>query len=153
MLTLGVIKVNYLISTGVEGGGWGLQRWTCVIFTALMQEMTSAWARVQEQEQQQHDVQSLVIVDLFTMSSGHLLPCLCAPLFMDDKELVLIFPAFQVTLPEHTPPGSAVITVTATDRDTGDNGKITYRVMSSTQDGFYIDPNNGRTFFLWSLPL
>lgn len=49
----------------------------------------------------------------------------------------------QVTLPEHTPPGSTVVTVTATDRDSGENGKITYSVMSSTQDGFYIDPNNG----------
>lgn len=52
--------------------------------------------------------------------------------------------ALQVTLPEHTPPGCAVVTVTATDRDSGENGKITYRVMSSTQEGFYIDPNNGR---------
>lgn len=50
----------------------------------------------------------------------------------------------QVTLAEHTPPGSAVVTVTATDRDSGENGKITYRVMSSTQEGFYIDPNNGK---------
>lgn len=49
----------------------------------------------------------------------------------------------QVTLPEHTPPGSTVVTVTATDRDSGENGKITYSVMSSTQDGFYVDPNNG----------
>ncbi|XP_030010494.1 protocadherin-16 [Sphaeramia orbicularis] len=53
---------------------------------------------------------------------------------------------YQVTLPEHTPPGSAVITVTATDRDSGENGKITYSVMSSTQEGFYIDPNNGTLF-------
>ncbi|XP_035522449.1 protocadherin-16 [Morone saxatilis] len=53
---------------------------------------------------------------------------------------------YQVTLPEHTPPGSAVVTVTATDRDSGENGKITYRVMSSTQEGFYIDPNNGTLF-------
>lgn len=49
----------------------------------------------------------------------------------------------QVTLPEHTPAGSTVVTVTATDRDSGENGKITYSVMSSTQEGFYIDPNNG----------
>lgn len=49
----------------------------------------------------------------------------------------------QISLPEHTPPGSAVITVTATDRDSGENGRITYKVMSSTKEGFYIDPNNG----------
>lgn len=59
------------------------------------------------------------------------------------QTLIVIFSP-QVTLPEHTPPGSAVVTVTATDRDSAENGKITYRVMSSTQEGFYIDPNNGR---------
>ncbi|XP_029029135.1 protocadherin-16-like [Betta splendens] len=61
-----------------------------------------------------------------------------APVFTQDL--------YQVTLPEHTPPGSAVVTLTATDRDSGDNGKITYSVMSSTQEGFYIDPNNGTLF-------
>lgn len=44
---------------------------------------------------------------------------------------------------EHLPAGSAVVTVTATDSDSGDNGKITYRVMSSTKGVFYIDPVNG----------
>ncbi|XP_061607074.1 protocadherin-16-like isoform X2 [Phyllopteryx taeniolatus] len=53
---------------------------------------------------------------------------------------------YQVTLPEHTPAGSVVVTVTATDRDSGENGRITYSVMSSTQEGFYIDPNNGTLF-------
>ncbi|KAG7471220.1 hypothetical protein MATL_G00122070 [Megalops atlanticus] len=62
-----------------------------------------------------------------------------APIFTQDL--------YQVTLLEHSPPGSPVITVTATDRDSGENGKITYRVMSSTRDGFYIDPSNGTLFF------
>lgn len=51
--------------------------------------------------------------------------------------------SFQVTVSEHLPPGSAIITVTATDHDSGENGKITYRVMSSTKGVFYVDPNNG----------
>ncbi|XP_054639199.1 protocadherin-16-like [Dunckerocampus dactyliophorus] len=53
---------------------------------------------------------------------------------------------YQVTLPEHTPAGSVVVTVTATDRDSGENGKIAYSVLSSTQEGFYVDPNNGTLF-------
>uniref|UniRef100_A0A8C7XTF0 Protocadherin-16 n=1 Tax=Oryzias sinensis TaxID=183150 RepID=A0A8C7XTF0_9TELE len=61
-----------------------------------------------------------------------------APLFTHDL--------YQISLPEHTPPGSAVITVTATDRDSGENGRVNYRVMSSTQEGFYIDPSNGTLF-------
>ncbi|MBN3320699.1 PCD16 protein, partial [Atractosteus spatula] len=61
-----------------------------------------------------------------------------APVFTQDL--------YQVTLPEHSPPGSPVVTVTATDRDSGKNGKVTYRVMSSSRDGFYIDPSNGTLF-------
>ncbi|KAG7272320.1 hypothetical protein CRUP_011245 [Coryphaenoides rupestris] len=51
-----------------------------------------------------------------------------------------------VTVSEHLPAGSTVVTVTATDRDSADNGKVTYRVMSSTRDIFYIDANNGTLF-------
>uniref|UniRef100_A0A672QNN4 Protocadherin-16 n=1 Tax=Sinocyclocheilus grahami TaxID=75366 RepID=A0A672QNN4_SINGR len=61
-----------------------------------------------------------------------------APTFTQDL--------YQVTLPEHSPSGSPVITVTATDRDSGENGKVTYRVVSSSRDMFYIDPKNGTLF-------
>ncbi|XP_026154669.1 protocadherin-16-like [Mastacembelus armatus] len=61
-----------------------------------------------------------------------------APIFTQDM--------YQVTILEHLPAGSAIITVTATDRDSGDNGRITYRVMSSTRGIFYIDPSNGTLF-------
>ncbi|XP_042287246.1 protocadherin-16-like [Thunnus maccoyii] len=65
---------------------------------------------------------------------------------VNDNAPTFTHDLYQVTLPEHTPPGSAVVTVTATDRDSGENGKISYKVMSSTQEGFYIDPNNGTLF-------
>uniref|UniRef100_A0A4W5KSH9 Cadherin domain-containing protein n=1 Tax=Hucho hucho TaxID=62062 RepID=A0A4W5KSH9_9TELE len=58
---------------------------------------------------------------------------------------------YQVTLPEHSLPGSPVITVTATDRDSGENGKVTYRVMSSKLNGFYVDPSNGTRVVFSSL--
>ncbi|XP_038564182.1 protocadherin-16 [Micropterus salmoides] len=67
---------------------------------------------------------------------------------INDNSPAFTHDLYQVTLPEHTPPGCAVVTVTATDRDSGENGKITYRVMSSTQEGFYIDPNNGTLFII-----
>ncbi|XP_069002409.1 protocadherin-16 [Embiotoca jacksoni] len=65
---------------------------------------------------------------------------------INDNAPAFTHDLYQITLPEHTPPGSSVITVTATDRDSGENGKITYRVMSSTQEGFHIDPSNGTLF-------
>lgn len=37
-----------------------------------------------------------------------------------------------------------VLTVSATDRDDGLNGKVTYRLLSSPLQGFYIQPENGK---------
>lgn len=51
--------------------------------------------------------------------------------------------AFQVRLAEHSPPGTPIITVTATDQDSGENGRVTYRLISSSKEGFYIDSSNG----------
>lgn len=59
----------------------------------------------------------------------------------EKKFVCVFFP--QVTLAENSPAGSSVITVTATDQDSGENGKVTYRVVS-TRDLFYIDPSNGK---------
>ncbi|XP_061684446.1 protocadherin-16-like isoform X2 [Syngnathoides biaculeatus] len=61
-----------------------------------------------------------------------------APAFTQDL--------YQVIVSEHLPEGSALITVTATDSDSGDNGKIIYKVMSSTKGVFSIDPSNGTLF-------
>lgn len=43
---------------------------------------------------------------------------------------------------EHTPPGSAILSVSATDRDSGANGHISYH-LTSPAEGFSVDPNNG----------
>ncbi|ELR48045.1 Protocadherin-16 [Bos mutus] len=52
---------------------------------------------------------------------------------------------YQVMLLEHTPPGSAILSVSATDRDSGANGHVSYHLASSAE-GFSIDPNNGTLF-------
>lgn len=36
-----------------------------------------------------------------------------------------------------------VLSVSAIDRDSGPNGKITYRLLSSPLQGFYIEPDDG----------
>lgn len=59
--------------------------------------------------------------------------------------MLWVFFVWQVTLAEHSPAESSVITVTATDKDSGENGRITYRVVS-TKDMFHIDLNNGGLF-------
>ncbi|KAB0397050.1 hypothetical protein E2I00_012005, partial [Balaenoptera physalus] len=52
---------------------------------------------------------------------------------------------YQVMLLEHTPPGSAILSVSATDRDSGANGHVSYH-LASPAEGFSVDPNNGTLF-------
>ncbi|GAB1292503.1 Protocadherin-16 [Apodemus speciosus] len=52
---------------------------------------------------------------------------------------------YQVMMLEHTPPGSAILSVSATDRDSGANGHISYH-LTSPAEGFSVDPNNGTLF-------
>lgn len=54
-------------------------------------------------------------------------------------------------LVEHTPPGSAILSVSATDKDSGANGHISYHLASPTE-GFSVDPNNGASFLCFSIP-
>lgn len=52
------------------------------------------------------------------------------------------FLLFQVLLPEHTPAGTVILTVSATDADSGSNGDITFRLAVPSPD-VAIDPSNG----------
>lgn len=57
-----------------------------------------------------------------------------------------IFPVTpQVMMLEHTAPGSAILSVSATDRDSGANGHISYH-LASPAEGFSVDPSNGMSF-------
>uniref|UniRef100_A0A8B9EFI6 Cadherin domain-containing protein n=1 Tax=Anser cygnoides TaxID=8845 RepID=A0A8B9EFI6_ANSCY len=52
---------------------------------------------------------------------------------------------YQVTLPEHTPAGSILLTVSATDPDSGSNGDVTFHLAVPSPD-IAIDPSNGTLF-------
>uniref|UniRef100_A0A8C6JSB2 Protocadherin-16 n=1 Tax=Melopsittacus undulatus TaxID=13146 RepID=A0A8C6JSB2_MELUD len=57
---------------------------------------------------------------------------------------------YQVPLPEHTPAGSIILTVSATDPDAGTNGDVTFRLAVPSPD-VAIDPSNGTLFTLRQL--
>lgn len=50
----------------------------------------------------------------------------------------------KVDLSELAPADTLVLSVSATDRDSGLNGKITYRLLSSPLQGFYIQADSGK---------
>ncbi|XP_072526719.1 protocadherin-23 [Salminus brasiliensis] len=53
---------------------------------------------------------------------------------------------YQVKLPELTSANSFVVAVSATDKDSGLNGRISYRLLSSPMKGFYIHAENGSIY-------
>ncbi|XP_054845620.1 protocadherin-23 [Eublepharis macularius] len=69
---------------------------------------------------------------------------------VNDNPPVFTQDVYQVIIPELTTVNASVLTVCATDRDLEDNGKISYRILSSP-DGFSIDPKNGSLFLAKSL--
>ena len=50
-----------------------------------------------------------------------------------------------MTVTEEEHPPNSVIRVTATDADSGDNGRVTYEIVhGNTQEAFYIDQSLGQ---------
>ncbi|KAM9857018.1 protocadherin-23 [Aulostomus maculatus] len=65
---------------------------------------------------------------------------------VNDNAPVFSHVSYQVELSELVPADTFVLTVSATDVDSGVNGKVTYRLLSSLLQGFYIHPDNGSIF-------
>uniref|UniRef100_A0A8C1VX50 Protocadherin-16 n=1 Tax=Cyprinus carpio TaxID=7962 RepID=A0A8C1VX50_CYPCA len=65
---------------------------------------------------------------------------------VNDNPPVFSQESYQVVLPEQTSANSYVVSVSATDKDSGQNGRISYRLLSSPARGFYIYPENGSVF-------
>ncbi|KAG7237073.1 hypothetical protein INR49_032818 [Caranx melampygus] len=65
---------------------------------------------------------------------------------VNDNAPVFTQVSYQVELSELVSGDTLIMSVSATDRDSGLNGKITYRLLSSPLQGFYIQPDNGSVF-------
>ncbi|XP_067441162.1 protocadherin-23 [Thunnus thynnus] len=65
---------------------------------------------------------------------------------VNDNAPVFSQVSYQVELSELVSADTFVLSVSATDRDSGVNGEITYRLLSSPLQGFYIHPDNGSVF-------
>uniref|UniRef100_A0A8C9XET0 Protocadherin-16 n=1 Tax=Sander lucioperca TaxID=283035 RepID=A0A8C9XET0_SANLU len=65
---------------------------------------------------------------------------------VNDNAPVFTKVSYQVELSELVSADTLVLSVSATDRDSELNGKITYRLLSSPLQGFYMEPDNGSVF-------
>ncbi|KAF7667185.1 hypothetical protein LDENG_00072620, partial [Lucifuga dentata] len=65
---------------------------------------------------------------------------------INDNAPVFTQLSYQVELSEQTSADTLVVSVSASDRDSGLNGKISYRLLPSPLQGFHIQPDNGSVF-------
>ncbi|XP_072563906.1 protocadherin-23 isoform X2 [Paramormyrops kingsleyae] len=65
---------------------------------------------------------------------------------INDNPPVFTEESYQVLLPELTSADTSVLTLSASDRDSGLNGVVTYRLVSPPTEGFYISPVNGSVY-------
>lgn len=61
----------------------------------------------------------------------------------NDNPPVFREPSYRGRVREDTPLGSLVLNVSATDRDQGDNAKLSYSLANESQAFFRIDQNTG----------
>ncbi|KAM9769368.1 protocadherin-23 [Menidia menidia] len=65
---------------------------------------------------------------------------------VNDNAPVFSQASYQVELSELVSEETLVLTVSATDRDSGINGNVSYRLLSSPLQGFYIQPDTGSVY-------
>ncbi|KAK6493966.1 protocadherin-23-like [Huso huso] len=65
---------------------------------------------------------------------------------VNDNPPVFSQESYQVLLAELTPKDTFVLALSTTDRDSGLNGEVSYRLLSSASKGFYISLKNGSLF-------
>ncbi|MBN3316213.1 PCD23 protein, partial [Atractosteus spatula] len=65
---------------------------------------------------------------------------------VNDNPPVFSRESYQVVIPELTPKDTFVLALSATDSDSGLNGEISYRLLSSPTKGFYISSENGSLY-------
>ncbi|XP_075318484.1 protocadherin-23 [Odontesthes bonariensis] len=70
---------------------------------------------------------------------------------VNDNAPVFTQVSYQVELSELVSEDTLVLTVSAIDRDSGLNGNISYRLLSSPLQGFYIQPDTGSVYTSKSL--
>ncbi|XP_077466669.1 protocadherin-16-like [Stigmatopora argus] len=127
--------LSYTLHLDADGEGmFAIQRFgggAVALTGALDYEERTRYALIVRSSDSKHQTEANLTVLVEDVNDN-------APVFTQDS--------YQVTVSEHLAEGSALMAVSATDSDSGDNGKIIYRVRSSSGGSFSIDPSNGTLF-------
>ncbi|PRD31895.1 UNVERIFIED_CONTAM: ds [Trichonephila clavipes] len=95
-----------------------------------------------------HEKRNQYLIQIYASDSSHLAETSLTVRVTDVNDNPPIFnqQPYQVTVPELVDPGYRVITVNATDLDSGMNAQLHYSMSTSAMDGFYIDENTGTIY-------
>ncbi|XP_019482771.1 PREDICTED: protocadherin Fat 2 [Hipposideros armiger] len=130
-VTRALPNLQYVLKPSSESAGFKLNARTGLITTTRLMDFHNR-AHYQLHVRTSPGLASTTVVIDIVDSNNH------APVF--DR------PSYTGTFDENIPPGTSVLTVTATDRDHGENGYVTYSITHPRNVPFSIDPYLGIIF-------
>ncbi|KAJ8399247.1 hypothetical protein AAFF_G00412850 [Aldrovandia affinis] len=130
---LGLAVTYSLAEQGSGGGRFAIDPYTGIITLtqSLDREEASLYTLRVQASDSVHQTAADVTVEVLDVNDN-------PPVF--SKE------AYQVVVPELSAVDTLVLALSATDRDSGPNGRVSYRLLTSPSKGFYINAENGSVF-------
>ncbi|KAM4826977.1 protocadherin Fat 2 [Thomomys bottae] len=123
-----VPTVRYVLKPSPDNTGFKLNTQTGLITTTKLLDFQDG-AKYQLHVRTSVGMASTTVVIDVVDGNNH------APIFSRSS--------YEGTVEENLPPGTQVLSVTATDRDPGENGCVTYRLVGPQMVPFAIDPFSG----------
>ncbi|XP_061102894.1 protocadherin-23 [Conger conger] len=126
--------VTYSFTEQGSGGGWfAIDPFTGVITLtkSLDREECSHYTLRVQASDSLHQTEAEVTIQVMDVN---------------DNPPVFSMEAYQVVLPELSSADTFVLALSATDRDSGPNGRVSYRLLTSPLKSFYIHAENGSLF-------
>ncbi|XP_077981386.1 cadherin-23-like [Glandiceps talaboti] len=95
------------------------------------------------EEKQQYSFQVLAFETHSTEYFNHTTNVVINITDMNDNYPIFDKDTYTSTIDEHSPNGTFVVRLNATDADSGTYGKVAYELQGGAEDLFYVDPDSG----------
>ncbi|KAL8622280.1 hypothetical protein ACOMHN_043803 [Nucella lapillus] len=130
---LNPVLVYDFTSQGNPDGAFSIDRssGTILLATSLDHETRAHYTLGLQVTDGQHTVSTTLVVEVDDVNDN-------TPRFSQQS--------YQAAIPENTPAGKSVLTLLATDADSGANAGVTYSLAAASLPSFAIDSNNGTIY-------
>uniref|UniRef100_A0A8D1QQF8 Protocadherin Fat 2 n=1 Tax=Sus scrofa TaxID=9823 RepID=A0A8D1QQF8_PIG len=127
-VTQALANLKYVLKPSSEGAGFKLNARTGLITTTKLVDFHDRAHYQLEIRTSPSLASTTVVIDIMDCNNH-------APMFSKSS--------YESTFDENIPPGTSVLTITATDKDHGENGYVTYSITRPSAVPFSIDPYLG----------